>query len=234
MHELPHAGRSHAGNRHRIQGRLDDGHVLEFQGKAILAEGFLKDGHVVLREAEDLAHAGRHLLGVEDHVVLHGLVVGQLDERIHLLQPLDEDPVRDLRGEMDTVHVILALGVLTDLAVQVPDAQEAVGHVVRIVEAALLVLDIVSAAVERAIEIIDGRAHPGGFLDAVPAIQAVHLPLEAVAFLGVRLEGFQLLLDLFQAQPQLEVLLFQLLTRFPVQLYARRGRKRGKEEEGRT
>ena len=117
---------------------------------------------------------------------------------------------------------------------QVPDAQEAVGHVVRIVETALLVLDIVPAAVKRAVEIIDGRAHPGGFLDAVPATRAVQLLLEAVAFLGVRLERFQLLLDLFQALPQLDVFLFQLLTRFPVQLYARRGRKRGKEEEGRT
>ena len=114
---------------------------------------------------------------------------------------------------------------------QVPDAQEAVGDVVRVVAAALLVVHVVAAAVQRTVEIVDGRAHPGRFLVGTLAVQ---LLLEAVAFMGVRPEFFQLDLDLFQALPQLEVLLFQLLAGFPVQLYARCGRKRGKEEEGRA
>ena len=132
---------------------------------------------------------------------------------------------------MDAVHVVLALRVLADLAVQVPDAQETVGDVVRIVEAALLVVRIVAAAVQRAVEIVDGRAHPGGLLVTAPAVQ---LLLEAVAFLDVRLERFQLLLDLFQPLPKLDVFLFQLLAGFTVQLHARRGRERGEEEKGRA
>ena len=114
---------------------------------------------------------------------------------------------------------------------QVPDAQEAVGDVVRIVEAALLVFHILTATIQRAVKIVDGRTHSGRFLVGSLAVQ---LHLEAVAFMGVRLDRFQFQLDLFQALPQLEVLFFQLLAGFPVELYARCGRKRGKEEEGRA
>ena len=135
---------------------------------------------------------------------------------------------------MDAVHVVLALRILADLAVQVPDTQEAVGDVVRVVEAALLVLLIVAAAVQRAVEIVDGRAHPGRLLVTVLPVQLVQLLLEAVALMGVGLEPFEFLLDLFQALTQLDILLFQLLAGFPVQLHVRCGRKRGEEEEGRA
>ena len=114
----------------------------------------------------------------------------------------------------------------------VTSSVEAVGDVVRVVEAALLVVHVVAAAVQRTVEIVDGRAHPGRFLVGTLAVQ---LLLEAVAFMDVP-ELFQLDLDLLQPLPQLKVLLFQLLAGFPVQLqlYARCGRKRGKEEEGRA
>ena len=131
MHELPHACRAHAGDGDRVQGRFDDGHVFEFQRQAVTAEGFFEDRHVVLGQAEDLSHLGGHFLGVEDHVILDGLIVRQLDEGVHPLEALDEDAVRNFRGKADAVHVIsLSLRVFPGLAVEVPDAQEAVGRVV--------------------------------------------------------------------------------------------------------
>ena len=124
---------------------------------------------------------------------------------------------------MDTVHVVFRLRVLADLAVQVPDAQETVGDIIGIVEGILA--GEVRAAVQGAVEIIDGAAHPGRFLIPVLAVEAV-----AVVIFGA--EPFHLLLQGLQPLAQLHVLPLQLLAGLAV-LGPRRGLGREEEEQGR-
>ena len=79
-HELPHTLRTGPGDRHGIQGGLDDGHVLKLVREVVLAEGLFENRHVVLAEPENRAHLGGHLLRVQHHVVAYCLVVGESDE----------------------------------------------------------------------------------------------------------------------------------------------------------
>ena len=76
-----------------------------------------------------MSHLGRHLLGIEDHVVLDRLVEGQGDERVHLLEPLDENGIRHVGSELDRIHVVFGQFLVHfHLTVDVPQAQQAVGH----------------------------------------------------------------------------------------------------------
>ena len=138
VHELPHTLCAGAGDGDGVEGGFDDCHVLEFLRHIVFVEGLLEDGHVVIRQAEHDGHLGWHLLGVEDHVVLDRLVVGEGDVGVHVGQPFEEDRIRYVRGEMDGVHVVLdvrgeVLHIGAQPAALVPEVEQAVHHVGRIV-----------------------------------------------------------------------------------------------------
>ena len=120
VHELPDAFGAYAGFRTGVHGAFDYGDVLELQREVVATEGLLEDGHVVVGQAQDLCHTAGHFLRVEDHVVLHGLVVGEADEGVHVTQATYEGGVRDVGGEADGVHVVLLAGGVTGGAVHVP------------------------------------------------------------------------------------------------------------------
>ena len=60
------------------------GRIVIFGGGEPLLD---KNGEIIGAEAQDTGHLGRHLLGIENHIVLDGLVERKGDERIHILQP---------------------------------------------------------------------------------------------------------------------------------------------------
>ena len=54
-----------------------------------------------------MSHLGRHLLRIEDDVVLHDLVVRKCDERVHLSESFYVHFVRYIRLETHRVHIVL-------------------------------------------------------------------------------------------------------------------------------
>ena len=129
VHELPHALGTCAGHRRGIQRRLYDGHGLELRGQPVPVEDVLENREVIRAQAEDVSHLGGHLLGIKDHVVLDRLVEGQCDERVHLLEPLDEYGIGHVGSEPDGIHVVFGQFLVHfHLPMDVPQAQQAVGH----------------------------------------------------------------------------------------------------------
>ena len=86
-HELPQSCSTRSGTRHRTKGRFYHGHILQFVRQVMSAQGFFKDGEVVLRLPHDSCRMPRTIFDVPLYISLCHRIVRQLDNTRQSLQP---------------------------------------------------------------------------------------------------------------------------------------------------
>ena len=89
QHELPESGRSLPGYGGRVECRLDDGQVLQFEGQVVGIEGFLEDRHVEVAGTEHEGYLVAQLACVHVNELAHNLVVRHLHDGRHARKPVD-------------------------------------------------------------------------------------------------------------------------------------------------
>ncbi len=127
--ELPHTLGLGAGHRTAVEGRLYDGHCLEFLGQVVLHKDVLELRHPVAGQTQDILDFARHFLGILDDIVADDRVVRDLDERIHLVEPFNENRIRNVRHQNYVVHVRqLEIGA-AHIVLHIPYRQQRIGIV---------------------------------------------------------------------------------------------------------
>ena len=142
IHKLPDALGSGARGGDRVEHRLDDRHILQFDREAVIVENLLENREIILAQSKRPAHHRRHLLRIEDDIVLDIVIERQGDEGIHILKPAYHFLVGDIGCELHRVHIIGVdrIEEIVSVGVLVPQVKEAVGHLSRVLHSGFVTL----------------------------------------------------------------------------------------------
>ena len=126
-HELPETAGTHARHRFRVQRRLDDRQVFQFQRNLIGLERLLEDRHIEVERAQHITHGVAQTACITVDETLHDVVVRQFHDGGDALQSLDIH----LFGVLGILVCHLAVAGCSQISlrhIEVHQAVEIIGH----------------------------------------------------------------------------------------------------------
>ena len=126
-HELPKTGSPHTRHGLRVEGRLDDGQVLQLQRQPVGLKGFLEDRHVEVAGSQHVADGVAQTAAVTLDELLHHLVVGHVHNGRQAAQTVNVH----LAVEGGVLGCRAAVAVLTQIGlrhIEVHQRVQVVGH----------------------------------------------------------------------------------------------------------
>ena len=116
QHKLPETGSSHARDSLRIEGRLNDGQVFQFEGYLIGFERLFEDRHIEIAGSQTVGYRSAKALGIAVDEVLDNIIMSHLHHRRHARQTVDVHlfgivgvlvlEITVVRGEVGLCHIL--------------------------------------------------------------------------------------------------------------------------------